>query len=195
MSDGFCPPSGLGLPYVGPAKADLWANAPLWAIRVEISVNNPSGGYEPSFYRNAIVRSIGNALPVTPPDNWWYLAASPAQAFLFLHDVSQSKVLVVSEAETYVRIGDAPTTVESDWALAPGNGFERSQEENDELAGSTAMALTSRVLLTERPHPIAAYNEHVRQMRMIQRLKKVRDRWHRSRHQRSYPNGSGSSGP
>jgi hypothetical protein len=155
ISSSFASPADLRLPFSDPRSASMPLNAPFGALRIHAAVSG-NAVYDPEQLLERLVAKIGASLPNPDITSWWYLAAAPAQAFVFLQDVAKPVLVPIGTPKTFVRAGNEPTTGEQDWALAPGSGFiaERAGEdyEDDDLiwqheeTGSKLIVLVSQAL-------------------------------------------------
>lgn len=89
------------------------------------------GVYEPEDLRDKIATMLGNALPGIADGGWWYIAAGPPQALVFLHDVARPVLVPIGSAETFVRVGNEGTTREQDWAVTPRIAYSATKRNHD----------------------------------------------------------------
>lgn len=179
ISNWFHSDLDLGVPYVGPELDGHLINIPLHALKIQITVANEIGQYNPCVYSHLVVRYIGDeALPNLPKNEWWYLVATKPQAFVFLQDVVEAKIISVSHAQSYIRVATMPTVIEKDWIFLKNKDYKRFLEnKGDELQWrhiSTGVKVT--LLLEQRPHPIAVYEQHIRQLRLVKQISKYKFR-------------------
>jgi len=163
----------LGVPFVGPETSHGLVNIPLPAFRIEATVSDDVEKYDITECRDKIVSYVGNrALPVLPTDNWWHIIAAQPKAFVFLHDIARAVVIPAAPGQAYVRIGDANVTAESGWALLPADPeFARPQAAGDDLQWQhTPTGTKILLILDQRPHPLAAYQQHIHQCQLRDRL-------------------------
>jgi hypothetical protein len=171
IEDWFHSDIDLGVPYVGPQTEHNLANIPLWALRIRASISSEVGQYNPSIYRDLIVKTIcDNALTLQPNSKWWYLVATTPQAFIYLQDIVEPKVVSISQAETYVMV-ENESSVEKDWTFLNGGEFNLI---DDETLGwcHVPTEINVYLMLEQRPHPIAAYEQKIRNYKIAQKISK-----------------------
>jgi hypothetical protein len=88
--------------------------------------------YDPDECLGRIVSKVGDALPKPKDDSWWYVAAAPPQAFVFLQDVSKPVLMSIGNSKAFVRVGTEAITEEQTWAIEPGNEFASVATPDDE---------------------------------------------------------------
>lgn len=172
IEDWFARDLDLGVNFIGPRTKHGLVNIPLSALRIHVTVADHIGQYRPAQFRDEIVRFIGDrALPALGERQWWHLIATTPQAFVFLQDIVEPKVISVSEAESYVRVGGSPVTTEKSWIFLSGADYQRLVEDDDDLHWKHVPTGTViRLVLSQRPHPVAAYDHYLRQMGLVQRI-------------------------
>jgi hypothetical protein len=172
MCDYYVSDIDMGVPYIGPETEHPHANIPLNAIRIQCEVSDAVGQFDPAHCRDLIVNYIGNLLPDLPKDEWWYLVSTTPQAFVFLHDISEPKVISISRAETYVRIENQPVSAENRWLFPQGEDYLRDSKDGDKqlLWFHKDSDTDVCILLEQRPHPIDAHNHYIRQLQLIEEL-------------------------
>lgn len=171
IEDWFHSDIDLGVPYVGPQTEHDLANIPLWALRIRASISSEVGQYDPARYRDLIVKTIcDNALTLLPNTKWWYLVATTPQAFIYLQDIVEPKVVSISQAETYVMV-ENESSVEKDWTFLNGDEFNLI---DDETLGwcHVPTEINVYLMLEQRPHPIAAYEQKIRNYQIAQKISK-----------------------
>jgi hypothetical protein len=175
ISDWFRSDLDLGLPYAPPEREHPLVNIPLPAIRIQVIVAGEVGQYKPAKYRDSVVETIGNeALPELPDTEWWHFVATTPQAFVFLHDIVEPKLVPVSTAQSFVRVGVNPAEVEKNWVFPQGEEYKRtSKVEEDDLSWQHIPSGTDIILLLEqRIHPVAAYEHYMLQLQQARSLPK-----------------------
>jgi len=173
ISDWFHSDLNLGLPYVPPGRQPPLVNIPLASMRVQVTVADGIGQYNPATFRDSIVQIIANeALPALPDTQWWHLIATTPQAFVFLHDIVEPKVIPVAQAQSYVRILEHPTSIEQEWVFPQGQEYIRvSEGREDELVWHhTASDTDVTLLLSQTIHPVKAYEHYMLQLRSVSQL-------------------------
>jgi hypothetical protein len=151
----------LGLPVVPPTGVAV--NIPLRTLRAHITVSTTVDAYDPAIYRDRIAAIFGGVLPTPTPNTWWHILSTEPQAFIFLHDFGKPISPVVEHAQAYVRVGDAPTSAERQWATDPGKDFVDASDNGDDLAWKHKGTSTSlQVYVQQRVHPAVAYDLSLR---------------------------------
>lgn len=162
----------LDVRYVSP-KENKVVNAPVRTLKIQVSLKADVSSYSPEAIQDRIVGFIAEAiLPQTDQDEWWYLIATSPQAFVFLHDIITPKVIPVGLSQTYVKACGSQITREREWIFPTGEEYKRLiGEDQDELCWAHFPSGTEIWLLLEQhPHPIAAYENYLRQLELIERL-------------------------
>jgi hypothetical protein len=131
ISDSFASAADLKLPFSDPRSAAMPLNAPFRALRVH-AANTSEGVYDPDAILDRIVITIAGALTRPKNDSWWYVAAAPPQAFVFLQDVAKPVLVPIGRAKTFVRTDSESINDEQTWALDPGDGFVAASPPDDE---------------------------------------------------------------
>jgi len=131
IGDSFATPADLRIPFSDPRSGTLPLDVPFRALRVHAAVGG-DGVYDPEQQRNKIAQMVGNALPELADGRWWYVAAGPPQAFIFLQDVARPVLVPIGSADTFIRVGKGATVQEKEWAFMPGGDFVASAAEGDE---------------------------------------------------------------
>ncbi|MCL4797828.1 MAG: restriction endonuclease [Bryobacteraceae bacterium] len=134
ISDSFATPADLRLPFSDPRSASMPLNTPFKSLRVHATIAG-DGVYDPDVYCGLVVAKVGAALPKLKGNSWWYLAAAPPQAFVFLQDIAKPVLVPVGDPKTFVRVGSDLLKGEVEWALEPGTEFTAANttEEEDEM--------------------------------------------------------------
>jgi Restriction endonuclease len=173
IEDWFANDLNLGVNFVGTPTEHRLINIPLAALKLHISVADAIGQYDAAGFRDQVVEFIGSrALPKVGKDEWWHIIATPCQAFLFLQDIVQPKVITITDAASFVRVGDASVTSEVGWVSLSGDDYKRLTDDGDDdlhwqhLPSDT----TIKVYVSQRPHPVAAYEHYVRQSALAQKV-------------------------
>lgn len=173
IEDWFASDLNLGLNFIGPPTKHRLVNIPLPALRVHVTAEAAIGQYDPAEYRDQVVQFIGaRALPKLADDEWWHLITTPSQAFVFLQDIAQPKVIGITNAATFVRVNDEPVTAEKQWLSLTGSDYQRLTEDGDQdlhwshIPSDTVI----KVYVAQRPHPVAAYEHHIRQMSLAKQI-------------------------
>lgn len=164
----------LGLPYIHPGTETAHPNFPLATLRVQATVAPEVGGYDPATYRDRIVGLLVATLPAAPEGSWWYAAATEPQASIFLQDIARATTVSAGDAAAYVRVADAPATLERAWAIEPGHAFEVIPDPDDpgDLVWRHKEAgIECRVLTAQRTHVLSAFDIHLRQEQILARLR------------------------
>lgn len=175
ISDWFHSDLDLGVPYAPPEREPPLVNIPLAAIRIQVTVAGEVGQYNPEKYRDSVVETIGNeALPELPDTEWWHFVATTPQAFVFLHDIVEPKLIPVSAAQSFVRVGANPAEVEKNWVFPQGEEYRRtSKVKEDDLSWQHVPSGTDIILLLKQHiHPVAAYENYMLQLRQLSSLPK-----------------------
>jgi hypothetical protein len=175
ISDWFHSDLDLGVPYVPPEREPPLVNIPLVAIRIQVTVAGQVGQYNPAKYRDSVVETIGNeALPELPDTEWWHFIATTPHTFVFLHDIVEPKLVPLSTAQSFVRVGVNPVEVEKNWVFPQGEEYKRtSKVEEDDLSWQHTPSGTDIILLLEqRIHPVAAYEHYMLQLQQVRSLQK-----------------------
>ena len=173
LSPSFATPIDLRIPFSDPKSGSLPPNVPFNAVRAHASVSSDAV-YDPEQYRNRIAAMIGDALPDAGKDGWWYIAAGPPQAFIFLQDVAKPVLVALGGSETFVRVGAASTMREQEWALTPGSDFVAvgDKENHDELIWKHEKAGATLQMLVAQGLPMwQVANLFLRQSQLKERLK------------------------
>lgn len=167
FKDSFRSDLDLGVPYIGPRRMQGMVNIPLRTTQITVTVADEVGRYNPALYRDLIVKVIGEqALPATEPSQWWHLIATKPTAFAFFHDVQEPKVVDISKAETYVRIGTGSVVTEQDWVRPQGPDYRKAtdeQGENTDALSWTHIPSDTEVLLLfeQQVHPLETLEREV----------------------------------
>ncbi len=171
ISDSVISDLSLGVRFVGPITESKMVNIPLSSLRIEMTIADKVGQYNPQFFLDSVISLIGDlALPKPPAGEWWYMATTTPKAFIFMHDLAQPQSISVSEAESYVRVGDN-TVIERQWAFPSGDDFERSIGDKDLLSWRhTASGVEVNLLLEQRSHPVAAYQMYAHQLSTLKKI-------------------------
>lgn len=172
LSDSVISDLSLGVRFVNPQTESKMVNIPLSSLRIEIVVADKVGQYDPNVFLDSVVKLIGDtALSKLPVDEWWYIATTIPQAFIFMHDLAQPQSTPVSEAESYVRVGDY-TIIERQWVLPTGSEFEQSREEGKGSLNwlHKPSGVEVSLLLEQRSNPIEAYQMYAHQLRALKRI-------------------------
>jgi len=175
ISDWFHSDLDLGVPYAPSEREPPLVNIPLAAIRIQVTVAGEVGQYNPAKYRDSVVETIGNeALPELPDTEWWHFVATTPQTFVFLHDILEPKLISVSKAQGFVRVGVNPVEGEKDWVFPQGEEYKRTSKiEEDDLSWQHIPSDTNIILLLEqRIHPVAAYEHYMLQLQQVRSLPK-----------------------
>jgi len=174
ISDSFHSDLDTGLNYIPVGKEQGLVNIPLWAIAIQVKVVNTVGQYNPSTYRDMVVKFLGdNVLPILTKNDWSHLIATTPKAFIFLQDIVAPKIVPVSEAESYLRVEDFPVTLEREWVfLKENDGYNRlSDGENTDLEWlHVDSEIKVALLLEQRIHPIRAYEYRMCQNQLIKKI-------------------------
>lgn len=179
ISDWFHNDLDLGVPYVMPVTEYELVNIPLWALKVQVEISNDVERYNPASYRDLIVKFLGeNALDTLPASEWWYLVATPPQAFLFLQDIVEPKVISVTSAESYVKVGSDTVNTEKDWVfLNDDKSLVRIEDDDKSLQWRDVQSEIDIFLMFEqRPHPISDYQHHIRQHQIVNKIRNYKFR-------------------
>jgi hypothetical protein len=173
IEDWFANDLNLGVNYVGTPTDHRLVNIPLAALKLHVTVENAIGQYDAAEYRNQVVQFIGSrALPKGSEREWWQMMATPCQAFLFLQDIIQPKVITITDAATFVRVGDAPVTDEEKWVSLSVDDYKHLTDDGEDdlhwkhVASDTVI----KVYVSQRPHPVAAYEHYLRQSALAKQV-------------------------
>lgn len=171
ISDSVISDFSLGVRYVGPETKSQMVNVPMSSLRVEMTIAETIGQYNPKDFLDSVVKLVGNlALPKPSASEWWYIATTTPKAFIFLHDIAQPQPIPVSEAESYVRVID-DTAIEQHWVFPMSSDFKRSNEEEGSLNWAhNASGVEASLILEQRSHPVAIYEMHVHQLRLLRKI-------------------------
>jgi hypothetical protein len=172
FSDWLQGSAGLGVRFVDGREGAIHSNVPLPTIRVHASLPESVTSYDPGTVRDRVAEFFGDTLPAREDGRWWYLIATTPQAFVFFQDTAKAVLTAVDDPETYVRVRNSPTSRERQWAMVPGQGFSRSQDPDDNDAWRHDESGTVlRVLFEQRAHPLAVYEQSLRQNQIISELR------------------------
>ena len=169
MSGWFHHDLDTGLNYVNPNPSFNYTNVPLRALKIQVTVNK-FGQYNPATYRDLIVKFIGDtALPALPENEWWHLIATTPEAFVFIQDIIEPKVISVSHAQAYVRIEGNPTSIERKWGFPQDNNCERFCTEDDDVLQwkHTPSEADITLMIEQRIHPVVAYNYYLLHQNLV----------------------------
>ena len=160
IEDWFHPALGLGLEYVG--SKELPVNIPLHAFRICVEIDGEAP-YDPQEQVARISTEVASKLEPVPEPHWWHLVATPAQAFIFLQDICQPKIVDITSATAFVRIADQ-TLPEATWIAVTSPEWKRVEPSDGqrELAwvAQTTKTLV-RVAVEQRLNPVAV--QHMRE--------------------------------
>lgn len=173
MEDWFANDLNLGVNFIGPLTEHRLVNIPVTALKLQVTVADAIGQYDPGEYRNQVVEFTGShALPKLSENEWWQMIGTPCQGFLFLQDIVQPKVITITDAATFVRVDGGPVTDEKVWISLSGNDYTRLTEDDDDdlhwkhVASDTVI----KVYVSQRPHPVVAYERYLRQMALAKQV-------------------------
>ncbi|GEM_PF-1817185 len=173
IEDWFANDLNLGVNFVGPPTEHRLVNIPLAALKVRVTIADSVGQYDPAKYRDQVVEFIGSrALPTLAGGKWWQMIATPAQAFLFLQDIVQPKVITIADAATFVRVAAGAVSGEKEWLSLSNAEYTRVTENGgDELHWKHIASDTLiRIYVSQRPHPVAAYEHSLRQVALTKQI-------------------------
>jgi hypothetical protein len=173
IKDWFANDLNLGVNFIGPPTDHRLVNIPLAALKVSVTVADAIGPYDPGKYRSEVAEFIGShALPKPGNGEWWQMIATPCQGFVFLQDIVQPKVVTIADAETFVRIADGSVSDEKAWVSLSGDDYTRltGDGEDDLHWKHVASGTLIKVYVSQRPHPVAAYEHYLRQVALVRQV-------------------------
>lgn len=173
IEDWFANDLNLGVNFVGPPTEHRLVNIPLAALKVHVTIADSVGQYDPGRYRDQVVEFIGSrGLPNLAEGKWWQMIATPAQALLFVQDIVQPKVITIADAATFVRVANGSVSVEKEWLSLSNAGYTRVTEDGgDELHWKhLASDTVIKIYVSQRPHPVAAYEHSLRQLALTKQI-------------------------
>ena len=173
IEDWFANDLNLGVNFVGPPTEHRLVNIPLAALKVHVTIADSVGQYDPGRYRDQVVEFIGSrGLPNLAEGKWWQMIATPAQAFLFVQDIVQPKVITIADAATFVRVANGSVSVDKEWLSLSNTDYTRVTEDGgDELHWKhLASDTVIKIYVSQRPHPVAAYEHSLRQLALTKQI-------------------------
>lgn len=173
IEDWFANDLNLGVNFVGTPTDHRLVNIPLAALKVQVTIADAIGQYDPARCRDQVVEFIGSrGLPNLAEGKWWQMIATPAQAFLFVQDIVQPKVITIADAATFVRVADSAVSVEKDWLSLSSAEYTRLTEDGGNELHWKHLASDSliKIYVSQRPHPVAAYEHSLRQAGLTKQI-------------------------
>ncbi|WP_316794192.1 restriction endonuclease [Pedobacter frigoris] len=121
----------IDINYFSPDKDPNYSSPPLSALAIAVTVLNDKPFDVNLIRKNIIVQLLRNNLPVIPKGNWWHILTGRSTTFVFLHDLSQAKLISLDTAQTFVSdLGEIYS--EKEYCSLEGEGFESGKEEESE---------------------------------------------------------------
>lgn len=156
-----------------PQEEHWIVNSPVRVLRIQVTVK-ANIVYRPDAIQEKITSYLsGTTRAAADPDEWWYMIATSPQAFVFLHDVATPTTISIGPSQSFVKVGDSLSEKEKKWILPSATEFQRIVgDDGDELHWQhLPSGFHVRLMLSQRPHPIASYENHLRQLNLIKDLR------------------------
>lgn len=175
ISTGIQIDGNLGVLYHHPVHDNELYNRGLPVLSIEVRVNSDLQKYQPNQIKDQVIRALFNPVLTDPGQNeWWHLVTGPSSGFLFLHDISEPRQVILDSGVSYVKLDLGELIPELEYISMGGEDFrllDNQQDDDDSiwLHGSTAVELVQWI--DQRMDPVEVYNNQVFQMRNLDRFK------------------------
>jgi len=92
---------GLDLNFVLPEDDLSFFNKPLFALTIEVVLNDSKEKFTPRLIQKTIIQKFSDdVLNNLDNKNWWHLTASQIKSFIYLHDISEPREIDLTSAKT-----------------------------------------------------------------------------------------------
>jgi hypothetical protein len=175
ISDWFRAAGDLGVPFLLPqgGAAHGHPGMPIRTIRAQALLSEKVGAFNAGMYRDQIASVLASVLPDPGEGAWWHVVATGPQAFVFLQDVGKAVLASIEEPRAFVRAAGTMTE-EKRYAFEPPASWHRvtdPDDPEDDAWHDEGRQTEIRMLVDQDVHPVSAFDLHLRQVQVIQKLR------------------------
>jgi len=165
----------LDINYMLPNQDISFLNQPKYALTIEVTINSSIGKYSPTEIRNEIVNKIGDeVLKNSSSKKWWHITSSQIKSIIYLHDISEPREIELTQAITFVKSTNKPTSNELNYCSLLESGFhlqENENEDNDVIWIHNETGINVVQIFEQQINPVEQYNHQLIQYKQLDKIK------------------------
>lgn len=165
---------GLDINYLLPDQDISFLNQPAYALTVEVHINSNIDKYSPTEIRNEIVNKIADDVLKNGSDKkWWHITSSQIKSIIYLHDISEPREIELTQATTFVKTNNNPTSNELDYCSLAESEFSLQEKDgNDDVIWIHSKTGIQVVQMFEQQiNPVEQYNHQLIQYGQLDKIK------------------------
>lgn len=162
-------PGRLDINFSYPDNDIGFINKPMYALSVEVVMNNDAGKYTPNLIRAEIVKKIAEILNPIKTNGWWHITSSQIRTFIYLHDISEPREVTLASALTFLKVNGSQPEEEFSYCLLPSADFS-AIDEDDSVWMHKKSTIKVVQNFEQRVNPVQHYDYQIRQINNLKEI-------------------------
>ncbi len=153
---------GLDLNFVLPEDDLGFFDRPLFALTIEVVLNDSKEKYTPQLIQKTIIQKLTNdVLKKIDKKKWWHLTASQIKSFIYLHDISEPREIDLTSAKTFIKTEFDSVIEELDYCMLSQNDFDIDKQEDDDIGLHKETGIQVIQMFEQKINPVEQYNHQL----------------------------------
>jgi len=162
---------GLDLNFVFPEDDLSFFNRPLFALTLEVTLNDSKEKFSPQTIQKRIIKKFSDdVLGNLEISNWWHLTTSQIKSFIYLHDISEPREIDLTSAKTFIKTESESAMEEYNYCMLSTNDFDISNEENDCIGLHKDSGVQVVQMFEQKINPVEQYNYQLMQYNNLKNI-------------------------
>lgn len=162
---------GLDLNFVLPEDDFSFFNRPLFALTIEVVLNDSKEKFSPkSIQRTIIQRFSDDVLNNLDKKNWWHLTANQIKSFIYLHDISEPREIDLTSAKTFIKVSSDSAIEEYDYCMLLPSDFDLESQDYDYIGLHKETGIQVVQMFEQKINPVEQYNYQLMQYHNLKNI-------------------------
>lgn len=159
---------GLDINLFIPEQNPSYINQPLYALTIEVILNDSVGKYSPTTIREEIINRISDEiLNNTTNDKWWHIIASQIKSIIYLHDIAEPREIDLAQASTFVKTHNSSNQNEFEYCSLSSDEFQSIESSEDTIWMHSKTGVQVIQMFEQQINPVEQYNYQITQYNQL----------------------------
>lgn len=126
--------------------------------------------YSPDQIVEDVVNYLFKDIKQSELHKWWHILASEPKGFIFLHDIGETRQIILSGSRTFVKINDAIFN-ERNYVSLDSDHFTIKSEDDDSIYIHKLSGVRVMQMFEEIMNPVEVYQQQIFQLSQLEKFK------------------------